>query len=79
LNVVYDQFFDSVVVDCGSEKMATQIFENADNIGYNLWRLGDTKLSVAFSETSDAQDFNVLTQLFVSKAHDLPTEARVSL
>ena len=79
LNVVHDQFFDSVVVDCGSEKMATQIFENADNIGYNLWRLGDTKLSVAFSETSDAQDFNVLTQLFVSKAHDLPTEARVSL
>ena len=79
LNVVHDQFFDSVVVDCGSEKMATQIFENADNTGYNLWRLGDTKLSVAFSETSDAQDFNVLTQLFVSKAHDLPTEARVSL
>ena len=79
LNVVHEQFFDSVVVDCGSEKMATQIFENADNIGYNLWRLGDTKLSVAFSETSDAQDFNVLTQLFVSKAHDLPTEARVSL
>lgn len=79
LNVVHDQFFDSVVVDCGSEKMAKQIFENADNIGYNLWRLGDTKLSVAFSETSDAQDFNVLTQLFVSKAHDLPTEARVSL
>jgi len=79
LKVVHDQFFDSVVVDCGSEKMATQIFENADNIGYNLWRLGDTKLSVAFSETSDAQDFNVLTQLFVSKAHDLPTEARVSL
>ena len=79
LNVVHDQFFDSVVVDCGSEKMATQIFDTADNIGYNLWRLGDTKLSVAFSETSDAQDFNVLTQLFVSKAHDLPTEARVSL
>lgn len=79
LNVVHDQFFDSVVVDCGSEKMATQIFENADNTGYNLWRLGDTKLSVAFSETSDAQDFNVLTQLFVSKAHDLPAEARVSL
>lgn len=79
LNVVHEQFFDTVVIDCGSEKLATQIFENADNIGYNLWRLGDTKLSVAFSETSDAQDFNVLTQLFVSKAHDLPTEARVSL
>ncbi|WP_426243192.1 aminomethyl-transferring glycine dehydrogenase [Psychrobacter sp. TWP2-1-2] len=79
LNVVHDQFFDSVVIDCGSEKLATQIFENADNVGYNLWRLGETKLSVAFSETSDQQDFSVLTQLFVSKAHDLPEDARVSL
>ncbi|WP_413519928.1 aminomethyl-transferring glycine dehydrogenase [Psychrobacter glacincola] len=79
LNVVHDQFFDSVVIDCGSEKLATQIFENADNVGYNLWRLGDSKLSVAFSETSDQNDFNVLTQLFVNKAHDLPEDARVSL
>nr|WP_289056512.1 aminomethyl-transferring glycine dehydrogenase [uncultured Psychrobacter sp.] len=79
LTVVHEQFFDTVVIDCGSEKLATQIFENAENIGYNLWRLGTTKLSVAFSETSDAQDFKALTQLFVSKAHDLPTEARVSL
>ena len=79
LNVVHDQFFDSVVVDCGSEKLASQIFQNADNVGYNLWRLGETKLSVAFSETSDQKDFNVLTQLFVSKAHDLPEDARVSL
>ena len=79
LNVVHDQFFDSVVIDCGSEKLATQIFENADNVGYNLWRLGETKLSVAFSETSDQHDFKVLTQLFVSKAHELPEDARVSL
>ena len=79
LNVVHDQFFDSVVVDCGSEKLASQIFQNADNVGYNLWRLDDTKLSVAFSETSDQKDFNVLTQLFVTKAHDLPEDARVSL
>ena len=79
LNVAHDQFFDTVVVDCGSEKLATQIFENADNVGYNLWRLGDSKLAVSFSETSDEQDFKVLTQLFVSKSHDLPKDARVSL
>ncbi|WP_198335527.1 aminomethyl-transferring glycine dehydrogenase [Psychrobacter celer] len=79
LTVVHEQFFDTVVIDCGSENLATQIFKNAENIGYNLWRLGTTKLSVAFSETSDAQDFKALTQLFVSKAHDLPAEARVSL
>ena len=79
LNVVHDQFFDTVVVDCGSENLATQIFENADNVGYNLWRLGDSKLGVAFSEISDEQDFNVLTQLFVNKSHDLPEAASVSL
>ena len=79
LSVVHDQFFDTVVVDCGSEKLATQIFKNADNVGYNLWRLGDSKLSVSFSETSDQQDFNILTQLFVNKSHDLPETARISL
>lgn len=79
LNVVHDQFFDTVVVDCGSEKLATQIFENADNVGYNLWRLGEQKLAVAFSEISDEQDFKVLTQLFVNKTHGLPEAASVSL
>ncbi|MEN6668859.1 aminomethyl-transferring glycine dehydrogenase [Psychrobacter sp. B38] len=79
LNVVHDQFFDTVVIDCGSDKLATQIFENADNLGYNLWRLGEQKLAVAFSETSDQQDFKVLTQLFVNKTHDLPETASVSL
>ncbi len=79
LTIVHEQFFDTVVVDCGSEKLATQIFENADNVGYNLWRFDDTKIGVAFSETSDQQDFAVLTQLFVSKAHELPQDAKVSL
>ena len=79
LSVVHDQFFDTVVVDCGSEKLATQIFENAENVGYNLWRLGEQKLAVSFSETSDQQDFKVLTQLFVNKTHDLPETASVSL
>ena len=79
LSVVHDQFFDTVVVDCGSEKLATQIFENADNIGYNLWRFDDTKISVAFSETSDEEDFKVLTQLFVNTSHQLPETASVSL
>ena len=79
LSVVHDQFFDTVVVDCGSEKLATQIFENADNIGYNLWRFDDTKISVAFSETSDEEDFKVLTQLFVDTSHQLPETASVSL
>ncbi len=79
LSVVHDQFFDTVVVDCGSKALATEIFENASNVGYNLWRLDETKVSVSFSETSDSADFNVLTQLFVSKSHELPTAAKISL
>lgn len=79
LSVVHEQFFDTVLVDCGSEKLATQIFENADNLGFNLGRQGDTRISVAFNEISDQDDFNVLTQLFVNKAHDLPKSAQVSL
>lgn len=79
LSVVHSQFFDTVLVDCGNEKLATQIFENAENVGYNLWRVSDTKLAIAFSETSDNTDFEVLTQLFVNKANSLPTDARVSL
>lgn len=79
LSVVHSQYFDTVLVDCGNEKLATQIFENAENVGYNLWRVGKCKLAVAFSETSDNNDFEVLTQLFINKANPLPTEARISL
>ena len=79
LSVVHEQFFDTVLIDCGSEKLASQIFENADNVGYNLWRIADTKLAVAFSETSDSHDFKVLTQLFVNKAHELPEAASICL
>ena len=79
LNVVHQQFFDTVLVDCGSEKLATQIFDNADNLGYNLWRISDSKIAVSFSETSDSEDFAVLTQLFTNKAQDLPADATLSL
>ncbi|GAA0311660.1 aminomethyl-transferring glycine dehydrogenase [Psychrobacter aestuarii] len=79
LKVVHQQFFDTVLVDCGSEKLATQIFDNADNLGYNLWRISDSKIAVSFSETSDSEDFAVLTQLFTNKAQDLPTDATLSL
>ncbi|WP_227430797.1 aminomethyl-transferring glycine dehydrogenase [Psychrobacter sp. I-STPA6b] len=79
LNVVHQQFFDTVLVDCGSEKLATQIFENAENVGYNLWRIGSDKLAIAFSETSDQTDFEILTQLFVNKSHSLPEQASTIL
>ena len=79
LNVVHDQFFDAVLIDCGSEKLAPQIYDNAQTVGYNLWRVGDDKLSVAFSEVSDADDFAVLTQLFVGKSHEFPNDVRIGL
>ena len=79
LSVVHAQFFDTVLVDCGSEKLATQIFENAENVGYNLWRVGKQQLAVAFSEVSDEADFKVLTQLFVNKSHELPEQAPCAL
>lgn len=78
-NVVHSQFFDTVLIDCGSEKLAQQIYENAANVGYNLWQHGDGKLSVSFSETSDQADFEVLTQLFVNKSHQLPEQASIRL
>lgn len=79
LQVVHQQFFDTVLVDCGSEELANQIYKNAQNVGYNLYYHGGSKLSVSFGETTDNADFEVLTQLFVNKAHHLPTEARISL
>lgn len=79
LSVIHDQIFDTVLVDCGSERLATQIYENAENVGYNLWCEGDSKLSVSFSEISNSADFETLTQLFTNKAEALPSEAKVSL
>lgn len=79
LKVIHDQIFDTVLVDCGTANLATQIYENAENVGYNLWREGDTMLSVSFSEISNAVDFETLTQLFTNKAESLPSEAKVSL
>lgn len=78
-NVVHSLFFDTVLIDCGSEKLAQQIYENAANVGYNLWQHGDGKLSVSFSETSDQTDFEALTQLFVNKSHQLPEQADICL
>lgn len=81
--VVHKQFFDTVVINCRTEQMATQIFECAENIGYNLWRhessKGNTYVSVSFSEVSEEVDFEILTQIFINKAHKLPEVANLRL
>lgn len=76
LSVVYEQFFDTVLVK--TEK-AEQVYQNALNAGYNLRKVDDNHLAVAFSEVSDEQDFAVLTEVFTGTAHNLPENAQISL
>lgn len=76
LSVVYEQFFDTVLVK--TEK-AEQVYQNALNAGYNLRKVDDNHLAVAFSEVSDEQDFAVLTEVFTGTAHNLPDNAQISL
>lgn len=76
LSVVYEQFFDTVLVK--TEK-AEQVYQKALNAGYNLRKVDDNHLAVAFSEVSDEQDFAVLTEVFTGTAHNLPENAQISL
>lgn len=76
LSVVYEQFFDTVLVK--TEK-AEQVYQNALNAGYNLRKVDDNHLAVAFSEVSDEQDFAVLTEVFTGTAQKLPENAQISL
>lgn len=76
LSVVYEQFFDTVLVKTDK---AEQVYQKALNAGYNLRKVDDNHLAVAFSEVSDEQDFAVLTEIFTGTAHNLPENAQISL
>lgn len=76
LSVVYEQFFDTVLVKTDK---AEQVYQKALNAGYNLRKVDDNHLAVAFSEVSDEQDFAVLTEVFTGTAHNLPENAQISL
>lgn len=77
LAVVHEQFFDTVLVNTAEQ--TEQIYQNALNVGYNLRKVDDNHLAIAFSETSDAQDFGVLTQLFTGVAAELSHDISLSL
>lgn len=77
LQVVHQSFFDTVLVECGGK--ADEIYQNALKAGFNLRRVGDSRLAVAFHEESCAGDFAVLTELFTGKTATLPQEATVGL
>ncbi|WP_165089636.1 aminomethyl-transferring glycine dehydrogenase [Neisseria yangbaofengii] len=65
LQVVHETFFDTVLVECGDK--AADVYQNALNAGYNLRRVGETQIAVAFSEESAVDELAVLTALFTGK------------
>lgn len=65
LKVVNEVFFDTVLVECGDK--AAEIYQNALNAGYNLRRVGDSQIAVAFSEESTREELAVLYHLFTGK------------
>ncbi|MDO5686122.1 MAG: aminomethyl-transferring glycine dehydrogenase [Neisseria sp.] len=77
LKVVHETIFDTVLVDCGAR--ADEIFQAALTRGFNLRKVSDTVLGVAFHEESSAEDFAALTEIFTGKAHTLPEKAQCTL
>lgn len=77
MSIVHEQFFDTVLIK--TEGQTEQIYQNALNIGYNLRKVDDNHIAIAFNETSDAADFGVLTQLFTGVAAQLSDDISLSL
>ena len=77
MSIVHEQFFDTVLIN--TEGQTEQIYQNALNIGYNLRKVDDNHIAIAFNETSDATDFGVLTQLFTGVAAQLSDDISLSL
>ncbi|MDO4641968.1 MAG: aminomethyl-transferring glycine dehydrogenase [Neisseria sp.] len=74
LQVVHEVFFDTVAVDCGAQ--ADRIYRNALDAGFNLRRVGDKVLAVAFHEESSLEDLAVLHMLFTGDSSlTVPAEA----
>lgn len=77
MSIMHEQFFDTVLVK--TEGQTEQIYQNALNIGYNLRKVNDSHIAIAFNETSDTADFGVLTQLFTGVAAQLSDDISLSL
>ena len=77
LEVVHKVFFDTVLVECGNK--AGDIYQRALDAGFNLRRVGETQLAIAFHEESSAEDFAALTKVFTGKAAALPQEISFTL
>ena len=60
--VVHDRFFDTVLVNVPGR--ADDVLAAAKAAGYNLWRVDDDHVSVAFDETSTDADVAAVVQAF---------------
>lgn len=74
LAILYDVFFDTVVVDCGSLAKTNEIYQNALNAGFNLRRVNEQVLAVAFHEETSQEDFVQLVALFGKEHVVLPEQ-----
>ncbi len=77
LDIKHKTFFDTVVVKTGATTDA--VFAAALAAGYNLRKVDDAHLSVAFHEETSAQDFSNLVAAFTGTAAQLPAEFTLGL
>lgn len=75
LTVVHEQFFDTVLVKTDK---ANTIYQSALDKGFNLRKVDENHLAVAFSEVSDEKDFAILTEIFTGSSVQLG-ELKISL
>lgn len=64
LKLRHDVFFDTVLVDFDNKEAAKKVFDTAKEQGYNLWKHGETGVSVAFHELTEKVDFDELCTIF---------------
>ncbi|MDO4434516.1 MAG: aminomethyl-transferring glycine dehydrogenase [Alysiella sp.] len=68
LKVVHEVFFDTVAVDCGSAERADAVYQNALNVGFNIRRVNENVLAVAFHEESTLEDLGLLHMAFTGQS-----------
>ncbi len=67
--LVYDRFYDTVEVELGDK--ASGVYAAALAAGYNLRRVGEGVLAVAFHEQASGEDLAFLITLFTGQAADI--------
>ncbi|MDO4897638.1 MAG: aminomethyl-transferring glycine dehydrogenase [Moraxella sp.] len=64
LKVRHDVFFDTVLVDFDSQEHADNVYNLANEKGYNLWKHDNHGISVSFHELTERADFDELCAIF---------------